>query len=779
MTSAMAIGNETLDLIISKTDARPAGNGWSARCPAHEDHNASLSIGMGDNGGIVVHCHAGCSVEAVLSALNLTMKDLMPPCDDRPQNRNGKPKANGKPATNGKPKPKRTAPLYMSVDRAVEAMSRWAIKPGRLPDFQYSYHDATGNEVGRICRWNTPGDKIIRPVTLNGCGWSCKGMPAPRPLYRLPEVMQSDIVAVAEGEPAADALRSLGFTATTSVHGAKSPSETDWSPSRGKVIPIWPDNDKAGADYAETVARLAMAAGASEVRILDPLKLWQCLGSAPQSGDDAVDWVAAHGDSAEPEEMWQQIQAVIDQTEPWKPRPAETSKPQAATVTLPPDTLVMARDRGNFGTVIEDRGESCLVHFVSPDGQKADVELPKSKLARPDGTPLTSDGEAENEPPSFVQLMDCPAFLAADFRQEFLVKDILVAGQPMVVGGRSKTLKTSIVCDLVVSLGSGTSLLGEFAAQQVNIAFWSGESGAAVIRETAKRIAASKGIDLATCSIHWAFDLPKLGSAKHLDAMEEVITERKLQVIVVDPLYLSLLSAEDVGRSSDLFAMGAKLQPLSEMAQRTGVTPILLHHFRKNSSVQEDEPVGLEELAQSGVGEWARQWLLLRRRGVYNHDGHHQLWMRAGGSAGHAGMWSLDIEEGVLNPDDFSGRTWHVQVNSITDTREATATERQEKREKAKAAQKEAIEREHLHKLFAALKRFGDGETKTRLRGDTGLNDDNFEIAIATLMRDGYAEECTVEKHKRQHPGYRLTEAGKSENESPGHSQSQPVMTES
>ena len=48
--------------------ARRAGDGWTACCPAHEDRTPSLSI-TDSNKGVLVHCHAGCSQEAVLNAL--------------------------------------------------------------------------------------------------------------------------------------------------------------------------------------------------------------------------------------------------------------------------------------------------------------------------------------------------------------------------------------------------------------------------------------------------------------------------------------------------------------------------------------------------------------------------------------------------------------------------------------------------------------------------------------------------------------------------------------
>lgn len=46
-----------------------SGDGFIAPCPAHDDHRPSLSITDGDHGSLV-HCHAGCSQEAVIFALN-------------------------------------------------------------------------------------------------------------------------------------------------------------------------------------------------------------------------------------------------------------------------------------------------------------------------------------------------------------------------------------------------------------------------------------------------------------------------------------------------------------------------------------------------------------------------------------------------------------------------------------------------------------------------------------------------------------------------------------
>ena len=160
--------------------------------------------------------------------------------------------------------------------------------------------------------------------------------------------------------------------------------------------------------------------------------------------------------------------------------------------------------------------------------------------------------------PSFTRLVTSAELLAMDLRPEFLVKGVLVKGQPCIIGGRSKAMKTSIAVDLAISLGSGTRFLGKYdVPKPVKVAFWTGESGAPTIRETAVRVAKSKGIDLKDVSVSWSFDLPKLCRIEHLAALETVIREQQLQVIIIDPLYLSLLSAETAGSAGNIYAMGA------------------------------------------------------------------------------------------------------------------------------------------------------------------------------------------------------------------------------
>lgn len=71
-----------LDLLIARLEGvKKSGKGYVARCPAHEDRTPSLSLREGDDGRVLLHCHGGCTTDAVVAALGLSMADLFPPSD--------------------------------------------------------------------------------------------------------------------------------------------------------------------------------------------------------------------------------------------------------------------------------------------------------------------------------------------------------------------------------------------------------------------------------------------------------------------------------------------------------------------------------------------------------------------------------------------------------------------------------------------------------------------------------------------------------------------------
>jgi len=58
----------TAETMAKALGGRKVGQGWTARCPAHDDREPSLSIRDSD-GKVLVRCHAGCDQCDVIAAL--------------------------------------------------------------------------------------------------------------------------------------------------------------------------------------------------------------------------------------------------------------------------------------------------------------------------------------------------------------------------------------------------------------------------------------------------------------------------------------------------------------------------------------------------------------------------------------------------------------------------------------------------------------------------------------------------------------------------------------
>jgi hypothetical protein len=77
-----------VEKLIQRLHAKRSGNGWIAKCPAHDDHKPSLSIDEGADGRALIKCHAGCDNTAILASLGMKPRDLFPVTSHR-QSDNG------------------------------------------------------------------------------------------------------------------------------------------------------------------------------------------------------------------------------------------------------------------------------------------------------------------------------------------------------------------------------------------------------------------------------------------------------------------------------------------------------------------------------------------------------------------------------------------------------------------------------------------------------------------------------------------------------------------
>jgi len=233
-----------IDLILSKLpDAKKRGKSWEAKCPAHQDRTASLSITQGNNGDVLLYCHAKCETKSVMAAMGLGMKDLF------------------------------------SQQK----------KRGTIVD-AYDYRDESGKLLYQVVRTSVKSFPQRRPNGANG--WIWKRLPVELVLYRLPELLSSntsDWVFVAEGEKSTNAVVGLGLVATTNTGGAGkwlNGGTKHIDPLKGRKVCVLADNDPQGKDHAEQVADSLCGLTAS-LRVLNLPGL--------KHKQDVYDWCAAGG----------------------------------------------------------------------------------------------------------------------------------------------------------------------------------------------------------------------------------------------------------------------------------------------------------------------------------------------------------------------------------------------------------------------------------------------------------------------------------------------------
>lgn len=264
--------SEPVARVLSRVQgAKPNGRGWMARCPAHDDRTPSLSIAQGDDGRVLLKCHAGCTHRAIVDALDIEERELFPPTDAAV-------------APSRPPRPPR------EFDSAKAAADAYRATLGK-ESTRWVYHDAQGEPIGLVLRWDREdGEKDYRPVWRFGERWR-HSLPDTRPLYGLEHLADAPEarVFVVEGEKCAEMLWTLGLPATTSPGGSNAASKGDWSPLAGREVVVLPDADDPGRKFAAAVLE--------HLAKLDP-PAKACTVALPGlgNGEDAVEFVGrVHG----------------------------------------------------------------------------------------------------------------------------------------------------------------------------------------------------------------------------------------------------------------------------------------------------------------------------------------------------------------------------------------------------------------------------------------------------------------------------------------------------
>ncbi|SFU09533.1 DUF927 domain-containing protein [Mesorhizobium sp. YR577] len=249
------------------------------------------------------------------------------------------------------------------------------------PSVVYTYRNGDGQvcfHALRFERLDADGTKVKVVLPLTWCEddkgratWRFKGPGNNRPLFNSNQIAQlpARTVIVCEGEKAAAAATALfpDWVATTTLGGSKSAHNSDFSLLAGRRVVISPDFDEPGLAYGQDIARLALAAGASEVLHLSATLLSSregnteggTAGPPPKSGWDLADAIE-EGWTAEMAQKMISTQSAL----PVFPVAANDNAGEGDQRRGPPQEFVVGPE-WTFRRVNAD-GEVQMVPFCSP-----------------------------------------------------------------------------------------------------------------------------------------------------------------------------------------------------------------------------------------------------------------------------------------------------------------------------------------------------------------------------------------------------------------------------
>lgn len=509
--------NSRSEIVRAIEDAGSTVRGSKCHCPHpdHEDRNPSASIFEGERGyrWKCQGCGRGGDVFDVIAYNEGTT-----PGEVMRRVRSGG--IAPQEPSRSKPRPKRAEQKYPSYDAAAEAIG------SRLHGFKmtgrWRYRDQRGEDYAEVIRFDQGENKTFRPASKNCTGIVTRDPERWLP-YRVNELDSTTPFVVAEGEKAADALWSVGIPATTSAHGSKSASKTDWSCCNGRAIYIWPDKDDGGKQYADDVAHLAYEAGAESVHLISPPE------ELPATGD-AFNYIEAR-DAQESEAIQRSIHRLMEGAVR-APREGE------ATTTAPKAGAQQEASQGATG----QSGKHLIIRKASEIQTKPiewfyDQRIPANSMSLVIGMPNCGKS---------TLLMDWAARVSN--------------GSPWPVGGGNAPKGSVLILSaedqpehiIVPRLQAAGADLDKIA-----------------IVEGVSQMRTSEGK-----SVRTGVDVGR--DADVLEAYIEQLGDVKL--IIIDPLDSYIGSDTDVFRGNEA---RAALEPLKVLAEQRGVTVLICHHFNK------------------------------------------------------------------------------------------------------------------------------------------------------------------------------------------------------
>lgn len=218
---------------------------------------------------------------------------------------------------------------------------------------------------------------------------------------------------------------------------------------------------------------------------------------------------------------------------------------------------------------------------------------------------MTDDESRASAVPGFEQLF-IPGKAEYQKMPPVLIENTLYKGGIMLIGAPPKTRKTFLVAQLVVSLATGTSILGFAVAECERILVVNTEMGAAEFTNRIVSACPSPAVAERVASryrLASTDELPELTIADVAGIIVGAAGEYKPDVVIVDPIYPLFIGDENSNDDAR-----RTLAQLKMIGAKTGASVIYTHHFSKGAQdfkAARDRVSGAGTLSRNYAAMWS------------------------------------------------------------------------------------------------------------------------------------------------------------------------------
>jgi len=236
-----------------------------------------------------------------------------------------------------------------------------------------------------------------------------------------------------------------------------------------------------------------------------------------------------------------------------------------------------------------------------------------------------------------------------------IIGGLLDAGTRLLIGGSSKTYKTWMMCDLCLSVASGTDWF-HFHTEAAPVLYVNFEVIEYHIQQRLRAIFAAKKLHDKTLDNFFIWhvrNLPDWSLRRFVDELLIMVATHNIKLIAIDPFYKLLDSSLDENNQTDMAEVLRKFDPINTLATSTAFAV----HFSKGSQALK-EP----EDRISGAGSLGRDpdcLITLTKNSDNDHAFTLDFVLRDHPPIDHFGVswiYPLLVKDPLVNPDNIKGK---------------------------------------------------------------------------------------------------------------------------